>query len=85
MANILTATRVLVVLLVVFMMLMRFEAAPIHTLKEFDKRLLLSKVLNAKSRMEFHGRRMSISESPTDRVSPGGPNHEHHSHPPGNP
>jgi len=83
MANIPTATRVLVVLLVVFMMLMRFEAAPIHT--ELDKRLLLSKVLNAKSRMEFHGRRMSISESATDRLSPEGPNHEHHSHPPGNP
>ncbi|KAJ6422047.1 hypothetical protein OIU84_027062 [Salix udensis] len=86
MANTPTGTRVLAVLLVVFLMLvMRFEAAPIHTLQEHDKRLLLSKVLNSKSRMEFRGRWMSMSESATDRLSPEGPNPEHHSHLPGNP
>ncbi|KAF9661680.1 hypothetical protein SADUNF_Sadunf19G0093800 [Salix dunnii] len=84
MATIPPATRVLAVLLVVFLMLMRFEAAPIHTLQQHDKRLLLSKVLNSKSRMEFRGRWMSMSESATDRLSPEGPNPEHHSLPPWN-
>uniref|UniRef100_A0A6N2LTN9 Uncharacterized protein n=1 Tax=Salix viminalis TaxID=40686 RepID=A0A6N2LTN9_SALVM len=75
MANTPTGTRVLAVLLVVFL----------NAREEHDKRLLLSKVLNSKSRMEFRGRWMSMSESATDRLSPEGPNPEHHySHLPGN-
>ncbi|EEF37260.1 conserved hypothetical protein [Ricinus communis] len=75
-----TAKCLLILSMIVFMILiMRSEARV-----ELNSRLLLRDMGYTESKLEHH-RRISRLNSDTDRLSPGGPDPEHHSHSPGKP
>ncbi|KDP31777.1 hypothetical protein JCGZ_12238 [Jatropha curcas] len=76
-----TGKQALVLFLIVFMVLMIRSEARVHR-KELDSRQLLREMGYTGSKLEYH-RRISLLNSDIDRVSPGGPDPEHHSHSPG--
>ncbi|OAY35319.1 hypothetical protein MANES_12G091100v8 [Manihot esculenta] len=70
--------QVLVVFMVALIILVMRSEAKV-TRNELHSRLLLREIGYTESKLEYH---RQIFKQNSDRVSPGGPDPEHHSHPP---
>ncbi|WCJ30922.1 CLAVATA3/ESR-RELATED 5 [Euphorbia peplus] len=78
----LTSKQLLLSLMIVFLMFsMKSDARYLR--KELDSRLLLLEMGYTESKLEYHRRITEQTPGAIDRVSPGGPDPEHHSHSPG--
>lgn len=83
MASSTTSSRVWILIFVIFMMLLvMLSEARSFKQKRIDSHLLLEDLGYDKVKLHYFQRKSTL-DSGTARVSPGGPNADHHSNPPG--